>query len=432
MSDSRPAKKQKKVADSPNAILFGTGEYTTGYVHGAGSKSDKTCGVVGLVCFDLRHRGKIGETIGLCGTSGVKFPGLREHLAKNIGEKYSLDVNCLSFPADDCKRDVKAYLTALKSFKRGDIAVITTPDDTHFDIVMASIEAGLHVMCTKPIVKTLKEHIAIVEAARKHDVLVCIEYHKRFDPIYNDAVNRIRRLGDFGYFSSFMSQPKFQLQTFKAWAGRSSDISYYLNSHHIDIHEWAMHGKAVVRRVNAMGSNGVCAREIGVDAEDTITVCAEWENLESKNRGIANYTSSWATPKTDVHSEQRFFYMGHEGQATIDQCHRGFFLATDKEGHASINPLYMRYTPDAKGRFVGQAGYGYRSFECFIDAVQDIRNGSATPSDFDGELPTAASTLQGTAILEAGRLSLDNKGASFNIIYDDNNNPTGIEKVTAE
>jgi hypothetical protein len=32
-----------------------------------------------------------------------------------------------------------------------------------------------------------------------------------------------------------MSQPKFQLETFKSWAGIDSDISYYLNSHHIDV-----------------------------------------------------------------------------------------------------------------------------------------------------------------------------------------------------
>lgn len=35
-----------------------------------------------------------------------------------------------------------------------------------------------------------------------------------------------------------MAQPKVQLDTFKAWAGLSSDINYYLNSHHIDIHNW--------------------------------------------------------------------------------------------------------------------------------------------------------------------------------------------------
>jgi hypothetical protein len=37
---------------------------------------------------------------------------------------------------------------------------------------------------------------------------------------------------------SYMSQPKFQLETFKSWAGIDSDISYYLNSHHIDVRSW--------------------------------------------------------------------------------------------------------------------------------------------------------------------------------------------------
>jgi len=59
--------------------------------------------------------------------------------------------------------------------------------------------------------------------------------HKRFDPAYNDARARAQKLGDFNFYCSYMSQPKFQLETFKSWAGIDSDISYYLNSHHIDV-----------------------------------------------------------------------------------------------------------------------------------------------------------------------------------------------------
>lgn len=70
-----------------------------------------------------------------------------------------------------------------------------------------------------------------------------VEFHKRFDPVYRDALSRARTtLGEFGFFHSFMSQPKYQLTTFKAWAGVSSDISYYLNSHHIDVHAWFVQG----------------------------------------------------------------------------------------------------------------------------------------------------------------------------------------------
>jgi hypothetical protein len=31
-------------------------------------------------------------------------------------------------------------------------------------------------------------------------VQVAVEYHKRFDPIYSDARNRIRQLGPFSYY----------------------------------------------------------------------------------------------------------------------------------------------------------------------------------------------------------------------------------------
>ena len=39
-----------------------------------------------------------------------------------------------------------------------------------------------------------------------------VEFHKRWDPIYADARARMRSMGDPAYFSSFMSQPKFQLE----------------------------------------------------------------------------------------------------------------------------------------------------------------------------------------------------------------------------
>lgn len=50
-----------------------------------------------------------------------------------------------------------------------------------------------------------------------------------------DARNRAKGLGYFGYVHSYMSQPKSQLEAFKAWAGEESDISYYPISHHVDI-----------------------------------------------------------------------------------------------------------------------------------------------------------------------------------------------------
>jgi hypothetical protein len=64
------------------------------------------------------------------------------------------------------------WLQAIGSMKPGDVAIIFTPDDTHFSIATAAIEAGLHVLVAKPIVKTLQEHLQLVQLAKRHSVLV--------------------------------------------------------------------------------------------------------------------------------------------------------------------------------------------------------------------------------------------------------------------
>ena len=67
-----------------NSIIFGTGEYVTGWTGASGSKSDKSLGVVALVHFDLRERGLIGDKIALCGTNGGKFDDIRKHFKEKI------------------------------------------------------------------------------------------------------------------------------------------------------------------------------------------------------------------------------------------------------------------------------------------------------------------------------------------------------------
>ena len=121
--------------------------------------------------------------------------------------------------------------------------------------------------------------------------------------------------------------------------------------------------------VTALGSYRRGARSHGIDAEDTITLGVQWENIVSGSLASAFYTASWIAPKSDVHSQQRFYYLGQKGEVQIDQAHRGYSLATDTAGFSSPNPLFMKYTPDAQGYFSGQCGYGYRSIEAFVDAV---------------------------------------------------------------
>jgi D-galacturonate reductase len=81
-------------------LMIGTGEYTTGYVHGEKSDSDKGAGVVALTMVDMRRRGKL-DRLGLCGTSGSKLPGIRTHMQKCIGDVYrDMDLTMDCWPED--------------------------------------------------------------------------------------------------------------------------------------------------------------------------------------------------------------------------------------------------------------------------------------------------------------------------------------------
>lgn len=409
----------------PNILMVGTGEYTTGFVHGSASQSDKSAGVVALTCFDLRDSGTVGRLL-MSGTNGNRFPAIREHLDSVIGKQYQLDTSFESFPSDDIERDRTAYLSALDQLSRGDVVIVFTPDDLHFEIASESVKRGCHVLIAKPIVKTVEEHRQLTVLAEEHGVLVAMEVHKRWDPIYADARERIRGLGDFSFFNSYMSQPKSQLDSFRTWAGKSSDISYYLNAHHIDFNVWAALGIARPVSIVATASTGV-AKSKGIETEDTITLTTQWRNLKSGSLATAIYTASWIAPRSDVHSQQRFFYMGHEGEVAIDQAHRGYSTATDENGFASPNPLFMKYTPGADGRFAGQGAYGYRSIADFIAVATSVRSGESKTSEWLGKLATVQDTLPVTAVLEAGRRSLDDNGRRIRIVYDDAGGIVGLE-----
>lgn len=209
-----------------------------------------------------------------------------------------------------------------------------------------------------------------------------------------------------------MSQPKSQLETFKAWAGVDSDISYYLNSHHVDICE-SMVPEYRPIKVTASASKG-CAVDLGCDpaTEDTISLLVEWEKKsDSSRKATGVYTASWTAPqKAGVHSNQYFHYLASKGEVRIDQAKRGYDVADDQLGNGLMwyNPFYMKYAPDEEGNFNGQGGYGYVSFEKFVDGVRGLKAGKVTLEELDKRgLPTLRNCLGTTAILEAGRRSLD-------------------------
>lgn len=101
--------------------------------------------------------------------------------------------------------------------------------------------------------------------------------------------------------------------------------------------------------------------------------------------------------------------MASLGEIRANQAKRGYDVTDDNLGAiAWYNPHYMKYAPDEEGNFGGQTGYGYISFEKFVDAVSALNEGKITREELDKRgLPTLRNTINTGAILHAGRVSLD-------------------------
>ena len=75
---------------------------------------------------------------------------------------------------------------------------ITTPDQTHFAMASAALNAGKHVICEKPLAMNADETGKLVALAQAHPHLIAaVNYNIRFYPIVRDAHDLIKS-GEIG------------------------------------------------------------------------------------------------------------------------------------------------------------------------------------------------------------------------------------------
>jgi predicted dehydrogenase len=74
-----------------------------------------------------------------------------------------------------------------------DAVVIAAPDPFHPELAIAALEAGLHVMCEKPLALTVKACDLIAQARDRAGRVLQVAYMKRYDPSYRRALELLPR-----------------------------------------------------------------------------------------------------------------------------------------------------------------------------------------------------------------------------------------------
>ena len=92
-----------------------------------------------------------------------------------------------------------------------DAIVIAAPDAFHPDLAVTALEAGLHVLCEKPLALTLSGCDRIAAARDKSGRVLQVAYMKRHDPAYKRALELLpAKLADVKLISVEVNDPDFE------------------------------------------------------------------------------------------------------------------------------------------------------------------------------------------------------------------------------
>lgn len=182
--------------------------------------------------------------VGLVGTSAwadrIHLPGITSHpqaeLAAICGRNRSrAEVMAQKYGAGSVYTNYREMIEK----ERLDALVVSTPDDLHYGIVMDAIEAGLHVVCEKPLALSVEDAKAMYETAEaarvKHMTFFTFRWAPHFQYVHDLVAD-----GYVGrcYHSQFNFFDDYGLDSAYAWrfdAQRANGIAADLGSHMVDM-----------------------------------------------------------------------------------------------------------------------------------------------------------------------------------------------------
>lgn len=194
-------------------------------------------------------------------------------------------------------------LNELLNMSELDCICVVTPNDTHKAIVIASLEAGKHVFCEKPMALTVadcNEMIGTVERTRKvlqigHQRRHSAEWRLLVETIHNKPLGKILQSSLYDYRGDWRVPDADEypagVEYWRLNQARSGGVVYEMGAHIIDINNWVFDSEPVAV-CSIQGVNNFSLRKR--DSSDHAGVLVQYANGAMMNYGgnVYNYGST--------------------------------------------------------------------------------------------------------------------------------------------
>ena len=217
--------------------------------------------------------------------------------------------------------------------------VVATPTSTHYDLVIAAVQAGKAIFCEKPLALNPAQNVEMIEAAEKAGVPLQVGFMRRFDAGYQRAKKLIGegRIGTPVTFKSLSRDPFCPPKNYLDPA-KNGGLLVDMGIHDFDLARWLMGSE--VQRVSGEGTTLVCEDLKAVDDFDNAVVVLRFRNgalghVEASRNAFYGY---------DIRTE----VLGSEGALMIGaQQHTPVLLLTRSGAQHDTMPYLMERFGDA-------------------------------------------------------------------------------------
>lgn len=272
----------------------------------------------------MRHRVRLG-LVGL-GRMG------RFHAENLAGRASSVELVRVVDAVEEVARETGERLGVAWSVSYDDLlddpsvqgVVIVTPTPLHAEMIERAAAAGKHVFCEKPISLDLAASDRAVAATRRHGVKLQIGFHRRFDPDWVAATDRIRR-GELGDVYLFRTSLRDKRPPGMAFIKSSGGFFVDVTIHDLDAARWMVGEIDEVAAFGAALSDPAFAEAGDVDSALVVLRFASGALGVIDGSRVAGYgyecstevVGSRATVRIDRHRRHHIEWLT-PGQAAVD------------------------------------------------------------------------------------------------------------------
>jgi predicted dehydrogenase len=167
--------------------------------------------------------------------------------------------------------DVESMLSAAAP----DVVVIATPPDTHIDLCLRAIDAGLDIICEKPFVSTLDEADRVISAASAAGRRIALNHEFREMPIFRSLiVNAGPASGEDLFFAQIWQNTDVPPWTEPGWRGKMQRRTLHEAGVHLIDYLIALFGDKPLSVWASMSNGGAndTGAQVGADALSVVSL----------------------------------------------------------------------------------------------------------------------------------------------------------------